>query len=608
MNKKILLVEDQAVLAMSEAQMLRNHDFEVVVAHKGEEAVEIVDSDPDISLMLMDIDLGRGIDGTEAAREVLKKHDLPIVFLTSHSEQEYVKKVKEISNYGYVLKNSGEFVIIESIHMAYELFYSKKQAKEKEKHYKALFYETPLGALEYNNRGVITDCNNKFVEIIGSSREKLIGLNMIKDLQDTGLIEEVKSSLSKGEGFYDGYYTSITAAKSTPVRVFFKGMRNEEGEIYSGLGLIEDITEREVVEKALKESETRYRRIFNRSAVSLWEEDISSVREDIDRLKQKGIHDFTTYFTEHPEVVKEIVEKIEVLDVNDTTLELYGAESKEELLGSLDKTLYLTEVTIRFLKSELAAIAEGRTFVEGEMKTRRLDGTVLDIMMRINIFYEPEQKNTILVAISDITLLKNAIKEKDELMKELNHRVKNNLAMVSSLINLKDSELGDEVDLSDLNLQIDAIRLIHERLYRKEEITEISAQDYIYDLISTVFTTFTAYHVSTEYYIADISLKSKQAVSIGLILNEIATNAIKHGFTSEEKAVFSVEMKKEAANSQYRLTVSNTGKPFPEEVDLDNPHTLGLQIITTLVKQIEGTIELQKKPHTVFTISFPIEE
>src|SRR6056297_3616629 len=608
MNKKILLVEDQAVLAMSEAQMLRKHDFEVVVAYKGEKAVEIVDTDPDISLILMDIDLGRGIDGTEAAGEVLKKHDLPIVFLTSHSEQEYVKKVKEISNYGYVLKTSGEFVILESIHMAYELFYSKKQAKEKEKHYKALFYETPLGAIEYNKRGVITDCNNKFVEIIGSSRERLIGLNMIKDLQDTGLIEEIKSSVEKGEGFYDGYYTSITAVKRTPVRVFFKGLRNDEGEIYSGLGLIEDITEREVVEKALKESETRYRRIFNRSAVSLWEEDISLVRKDIEQLKQRGIHDFNIYFTEHPEMMEGIVEKIEVLDVNDTTLELYGAESKEELIGSLDKTLYLTEMTLKFIKSELVAIAEDRDFVEGEMKTKRLDGTVLDIMMRINIFYEPEQKDTILVAISDITLLKNAIKEKDELMKELNHRVKNNLAMVSSLINLKDSELGDEVDLSDLNLQIDAIRLIHDRLYRKEEITEISARDYIYDLISTVFTTFTAYSVTTECHIADISLKSKQAVSMGLILNELATNAIKHGFTSEEKAVFSVEMKKEAADSRYRLTVSNTGKPFPEDIDLDNPETLGLQIITTLVKQIEGTIELQKNPHTVFTISFPMGE
>ncbi|MDZ7795473.1 MAG: response regulator [Spirochaetia bacterium] len=107
MTKKILLVEDQALIAMSETKLLKSYGYEVVTVYNGEDSITAVESDPEISLVLMDIDLGQGMDGTEAAQRILKTHDLPIVFLTSHSEKEYVDKVKSITGYGYVLKNSG---------------------------------------------------------------------------------------------------------------------------------------------------------------------------------------------------------------------------------------------------------------------------------------------------------------------------------------------------------------------------------------------------------------------------------------------------------------------------------------------------------------------
>lgn len=132
MSKNILLVEDQGVIALKEAKTIENQGFKVITAFTGEDAVRIVKTDNDISLVLMDIDLGNGIDGTEAAEQILADRDLPIIFLTSHSEKEYVDKVKKITRYGYVLKNSGDFVLIESIHMAFELFEAKMEAKRKE--------------------------------------------------------------------------------------------------------------------------------------------------------------------------------------------------------------------------------------------------------------------------------------------------------------------------------------------------------------------------------------------------------------------------------------------------------------------------------------------
>jgi len=120
-GRTILLVEDEAIIAMSEKLTLEQDGLRVKTASNGEKAVQSVRDDPSIDLVLMDIDLGSGINGTVAAQRILGIRPVPIVFLTSHNEQEMVSKVKGITRYGYVLKNAGKFVLRESISMAFEL-------------------------------------------------------------------------------------------------------------------------------------------------------------------------------------------------------------------------------------------------------------------------------------------------------------------------------------------------------------------------------------------------------------------------------------------------------------------------------------------------------
>lgn len=121
--KTILIVEDEAIIAMQEIKTLEDEGYRVIYAGYAEEAIEIVKSGRHgIDLILMDIDLGAGMDGTDAAREILKEHDIPVVFLSSHTEKEIVDKTEEITSYGYVFKNSGETVLTASIRMAFRLF------------------------------------------------------------------------------------------------------------------------------------------------------------------------------------------------------------------------------------------------------------------------------------------------------------------------------------------------------------------------------------------------------------------------------------------------------------------------------------------------------
>jgi two-component sensor histidine kinase len=102
----------------------------------------------------------------------------------------------------------------------------------------------------------------------------------------------------------------------------------------------------------------------------------------------------------------------------------------------------------------------------------------------------------------------------------------------------------------------------------------------------------------------DLCVSTKTAMSLGLIVNEIATNAIKHGFSGKEEAVFSIKLEQDRKNGGYKLTLSNYGRPFPEEIDVKNTQTLGLRVISALTAQLDGTLDVQRAPHPVFTIRF----
>ncbi len=132
-KKTILLVDDEAIVAMAEKMTLEKYGYTVIPAHSGEEAVTAVERIPGIDLILMDINLGKGIDGTEAAARILKEHDLPVVFLSSHTEPEVVEKTEKITSYGYVVKDSSGTVLDASIKMAFKLFEARTREKEEEK-------------------------------------------------------------------------------------------------------------------------------------------------------------------------------------------------------------------------------------------------------------------------------------------------------------------------------------------------------------------------------------------------------------------------------------------------------------------------------------------
>ncbi len=165
----------------------------------------------------------------------------------------------------------------------------------------------------------------------------------------------------------------------------------------------------------LRESERRYQAIFRYASVSLWEEDCSEVRRELDRLRAEGVENIREYLRSHPETTWDLVRKIRILDINETTRQLYGAESKEELLGSLE-SIFVPETEAFFIE-EMVAIAERRFFFEGETMGRTLQGEPLHLLICMSIPPDREEHDYVLVSIVDISSRKEREEEYAQLLK-----------------------------------------------------------------------------------------------------------------------------------------------------------------------------------------------
>lgn len=195
LRKHILLVEDQIVLAKMEKRQLEHHGYSVRCVTTGEEAVQ--DSLEDVDLILMDIDLGEGMNGVEAAKIILRKKDIPLVFLSAHDEAEIVATTEKVSSYGYILKNSGMTVLLASLRMAIKLFETKKKLQENEFAYRQMFYCNPHPMWIFDVETLeILKVNDAAVKIYGYSRKEFESLK-ITDIRPQEDVDRLKDHIDQ---------------------------------------------------------------------------------------------------------------------------------------------------------------------------------------------------------------------------------------------------------------------------------------------------------------------------------------------------------------------------------------------------------------------------
>ena len=166
---------------------------------------------------------------------------------------------------------------------------------------------------------------------------------------------------------------------------------------------------------------------------------------------------------------------------------------------------------------------------------------------------------------------------------------------------MKQSAVGDETDLSDIANQVNTIRSLHEKLQYAEDVSRVEVAPYVTDVVHSVISSQVGADVELEIGIGDITLPTKTATTLGLIISELATNAVKHGFLPESKKRFAVSMETEENSGEYVLTVSNTGREFPQSIDLENTTSLGLRLVMAVDGATPRNVGASSAPAPGFT-------
>ncbi len=266
-GKTILLVEDEALIAMAEKMTLQKHGYTVVTALSGEKAVEKFSQPGAIDLILMDINLGDGMDGIEAARLILREREIPLVFLSSHTEPEVVRKTEAVTSYGYIVKDCAETVLIASIKMAFRLFASRKLAGDT--------FDYSINGLcihraIHDEAGVLVDCeylrvNAAFEEQTGLSSGTLLG-KTIRELYPNDEATEILSL----------YREALSTGISSRQEVYFPPLEGWfEITVFPTVEdeftvVLQNISERKHAEQKLRDSEIHFRTLADSGQALVW--------------------------------------------------------------------------------------------------------------------------------------------------------------------------------------------------------------------------------------------------------------------------------------------------------------------------------------------------
>lgn len=207
--------------------------------------------------------------------------------------------------------------------------------------------------------------------------------------------------------------------------------------------------------------------------------------------------------------------------------------------------------------------------------------------------------------------LQQLLSEKEWLLKEIHHRVKNNLQIVISLLNTQSAYLDNEDALfaiKNSQHRMHAMSLIHQKLYQSENLATIDLSNYIAELVDYLKESFnTDYSIRYVLELEPLKLDVSEAVPIGLILNEAITNAIKYAFEKEKEGKITITLNTVAENT-YRLCVADDGRGLPDNFDLDNSHSLGMSLMQGLTAQLEGTFDLKKENGLMICVTFKKQE
>lgn len=580
----ILLVENEKLSAIIQTRVLENFGYRVRVAPTGEEAVGIALSDPSLDLILMDIELGEGMGGPEAAQRISQERQIPIVFLSSHTEPEYMEMVKQVTRYGYVLKNSGNFILRSAIEMALELFKSHKETQDWKERLLRAEDIAGFGSWEFNlttNRVIASEGAKRIYGLEGQGWSiplaQSVPLPQYRPLLDRALRDLIQQGTP-----YDLHF-EIKRHNDQDIRIIHSIAKYDRKKNIV-TGIIHDITEQKRMENALRSSEESL-------SITLQSIGDGVIATDIDgrvtRMNPTAQQLTGWNFADAQGRPLE-----EVFDI-------INAFSPEAVPNPVKKVLELGQIVglanhtvLRSRNGEEYHIADSASPIRDSQGVVR--GVVL-VFSDVSERYKAERA------------IQSLLEEKDLILREVHHRVKNNMNTMKSLLFLQSQTVDDphvSMALQDAGNRLQSMYVLYEKLYRSSSFNEVSLVDYIPALIDEVLDIFpNSPMVGVETHIAPISVDTKIVSTLGIIINELITNSMKYAFRDRTEGTLAVTVENQGDSLQ--MVVQDDGPGLPESVGFENSNGFGLMLVGNLAKQLRGELAIERTGGTKIILQFP---
>jgi len=302
-----------------------------------------------------------------------------------------------------------------------------------------------------------------------------------------------------------------------------------------------------------------------------------------------------------------------VVEVNEIACRVLG-RSRADLLGMAPADLVEEETRGKFAFAIAGLGADGSATCE--CMFRRSAGGSIPMEISVRAF-DLEGKRTLIANARDVTerkhaddLLKSALREKEVLLREIHHRVKNNMQVITSLLNLQASQTADPAAramLEESRQRVRSIALIHEKLYRTASLADVDFGGYLKSVADELLRTFGRNEITCVLDLEPIRLEIGRAIPAGLIVNELLTNTLRHAFPPGTKGTARVRLRA-TGDGDVELAVQDDGVGFPPGKDIASATTMGLAIVRTLVEQMQGSLTLGGERGTTITIRFRLEE
>jgi PAS domain S-box-containing protein len=473
----------------------------------------------------------------------------------------------------------------------------RKQAEEalraSEEKFNKAFQASPVSMIfARSSDGQWLEVNDTLVTLSGYTRKEMLGQNAAVALRMWGNPEDRSRyrELFAAQGFVHDFEIPFRK-KSGEVGVGLLSAERIElaGESY-GLISLQDITERKHAETALQESDQRYRGAIIAAGLVPY---VIDYRPPRFTFMGEGILKLTGYSAEEytPTLLKESVQEDYVWGTN---AQLTPSEARQRFRsGQLLE--WRSDMRIQTRSGESRWLSDASIPLLDEFgKAKGAIGILQDITERKHA----EEK------------LQASLREKETLLKEVHHRVKNNMQVISSLLNLQAGQIADPQTrdvFRDSQNRVRAMALVHEKLYQSADLARIQFGEYIRHLTDFLFRAYSqqAQNISLQLDIADVTLGVDTAIPCGLLINELVSNALKHAFPQGRAGTLTVALHA-TSPQQCSLVVQDDGVGMPTAFDWQQTTSLGLQLVLSLVSQLAGEVQLTNQAGTTFTIQFAV--